>query len=214
MTRLALRSHRPHSPRYRPHLESLESRDCPNAAPTIYMGIMSVQQNHVVLSGVVMDESPAGLTVQFSGQYSGTTQTNAEGTFTVCVTPAQLGAIFASTTDNIGQASNLAQVNVTSNAPAIVNFAATRQIGNIFTFTGRVIDEHPQNLKVTFGGLPSLAGRYTFANSDGWFSLTLELASGEEGIATAQTTDWWGLNSAIAETLVSNGNSSFPAQSG
>ncbi|MCI0377405.1 MAG: hypothetical protein L0215_07355 [Gemmataceae bacterium] len=214
MTRLALRSHRAQSPRYRPHLEGLESRDCPNAAPTIFMGIMSVQQKNVVLSGVVQDESPAGLTVQFSGQYTGTTQTDSEGTFTVSVTPAQLGAIFAGTTDNIGQASNVAQVNVTSNAPAIVNFAATRLAGNIFTFTGRVVDEDPLGLKVTFGGLPSLVGRYVLAGADGSFSLTVELACGEEGIATAQTTDWWLLNSAIAETLVCNGHSSLPGQGG
>src|SRR5205807_997738 len=87
-------------------------------------------------------------------------------------------------------------------APVISNFAAVSAAPNVWTFQGQVTDESTPALTVSFGGLPSLGARMVTVNSNGWFSLTVELQDGEDGTATAQTTNSFGLDSNVAETLV------------
>ena len=50
--------------------------------------------------------------------------------------------------------------------------------------------------------LPSLNGKTATVGADGWFYLTITLQANEQGSACAQTTDWWGLTSNVAQSTV------------
>ena len=94
--------------------------------------------------------------------------------------------------------------------PEIVDFSASEGEGGWWTFSGRVDAEKrgalkPGGLIVEFGGLPSLEGQTTEVDTNGTFSLTIRLRNAprcEEGIATAQTSDWFGQPSNLAEDYV------------
>ena len=76
-------------------------------------------------------------------------------------------------------------------------------MGNFWTFSGQVTDDQSvAGLIVNLGGLPSLQGVTATVNSQGWFSVTVQLGSNESGTATAQTTDVGGLASNVAWTIV------------
>jgi hypothetical protein len=85
--------------------------------------------------------------------------------------------------------------------PHIDSFTATRAVNNIWVFQGHVTDSSP-SATVYFGGLPELEGKTAAVQSDGTFSLSVQLASGESGNATAQAFDYWGLDSNIATFMV------------
>jgi hypothetical protein len=51
---------------------------------------------------------------------------------------------------------------------------------------------------VQFSGLSGVAGQTATVDATGAFSLTVQIASGVTGDVTAQTTDWWGLQSNMA----------------
>jgi hypothetical protein len=108
--------------------------------------------------------------------------------------------------DTLGQSSNYATVFITvaqnNVAPQIVDFVAVRGPANAWTFNGRVIDEAPAGLVVTFGGL--LAGQTTTVQPNGTFSFGKVLAPGQSGLVTARTTDPIGLVSNLAQTFVFN----------
>jgi hypothetical protein len=69
-----------------------------------------------------------------------------------------------------------------------------------------VVADHPEDLVVGFGGIPSLDGQATGVESDGSFCLTIRLQNDEEGMATAQTTGLDGQPSNIAEYYVHQSN--------
>ncbi len=75
----------------------------------------------------------------------------------------------------------------------MVDFGAIEGPAQIWTFTGKILHDNPTTLVVTFTGLPSLEGRTVVVDEDGVFTLTLQLAEGEEGTVTATTTDPSGL---------------------
>jgi hypothetical protein len=154
----------------------------------------------------VIDELPAYRTVTFSGGYSGTTTTNSQGFFSIMVTANQLGPMMATTTDPAGHASNGAIYTLTSTAPVIQNFSVSELPNGWYEFTGQVTDESPQGLTVYFGGEPiSLEGHSVTVAADGTFSFAIQLngTSSDDGVATAVTTDWWGLQSNVAVCNVS-----------
>ncbi len=182
-------------------LERLEARDC-LAAPSITLSVTYLSGKNIVLSGQVTDEHPSGLTVTFSGKAEGTTTTTASGMFSVMTTATGLGTVSAVTVDSESLSSNTAQVTLCSNAPTIVEFSATYLTGTLWSFSGRVSDESPPGLTVQLGGLTSLAGKTATVGADGRFSLTVALQVGESGLATALTTDWWGLESEMATAYV------------
>lgn len=203
-------------------LEQLETRDCPapvqallyaeavpldyacycqSQAPTITLQVSYGQGRMVTLSGVVTDCDPGGLVVQFCGQVVGCTVTNEDGTFSLTAEAAGLGTVNAQTVNHQGLASNVASVQLASAAPVIHQFEATQE-GGFWVFHGVVKDESPAGLIVTFGGLPSLEGQTAVVQRDGTFTLVIQLQPGEQGTATAMTTDWWGLDSNIAKALV------------
>jgi hypothetical protein len=171
--------------------------------PAITLNLAYSGKNLVTLSGTVTDEDPAGRTVVISGAAGATVTTDVQGNYSVTV-PARLGVIRASTTDPWGQASNIAQQTATSLPPSIINFRATQGYNNLWTFQGQVNDESPAGLVVRLGGVPGLCTS-AVVGSDGWFSLTVQLAPGVSGLATAQVTDWWGLAADIAYAPVTPG---------
>ncbi|MCI0680776.1 MAG: hypothetical protein L0Y71_01620 [Gemmataceae bacterium] len=216
MLRLASALRSPRSPRssFRPRLEALESRDCPsgtdmpppapppmNMPPMISFSIAPAGPTAFTLSGSVMDEAPDGMIVHFSGAYTGSTLVGSDGSFSVTVTPNELGAVTAECTDAQGLAAQPVQQSCMSLAP-MISLSATRLVNNLWAFSGTVSDEHAAGLTVRFGGLPSLVGKYATVTAQGSYSLTVELAQGEEGTASAQTTDWWGIDSNLAEWMV------------
>lgn len=181
----------------RPRLEALEARDCP--ALTLTYNISYGAQHALTITGHVggMNSSTGGVT--FSGVVAGNAVINANGDFTYQGQATALGAVHAIARDTTGDQSPIVDANVTSAAPSVSNFAAQQGAGNCWTFTGRVTDESAAGLTVRFSGLPSLQGRMAQVQADGTFSITVQLAPGETGTATAQTTDWWGLTSNVAE---------------
>ena len=174
-----------------------------SAAPSLTLALAYGSQRSITLSGRVTDAQAGACTVQFTGVATGSTTTNADGTYSLTVNASQLGTVQARVQDTGGQTSAAAHVTVTSAAPSITHFQAIRGALNVWTFQGQVTDESAPGLTVRFGGLPSLVGRTVTVDSTGWFHLTIELQDGEQGTASAQTTDWWGLNSNLALTDVS-----------
>lgn len=170
--------------------------------PSITLSISYGAGKSVTFSGTVTDEAPAGRTVTFSGHFIGNTSVNSDGTFSITTTSASLGDVSATVTDAWGQQSNTAKVTVASSAPVITNFRAIQGPDNFWTFTGHVNDESPADLIVRFGGVAGLAGLTATVGSNGDFSLTVELMPGQVGTVTAQTTDWWGLDSNVATAVL------------
>lgn len=170
-----------------------------SAAPSVSFEISYGERRSVTLSGLVTDESAAGRTVQFTGVVAGSVVTAADGTFSYTADASGLGNIQATTTDPWGLLSNTAQAAVTSNAPVIMDLQVEADVGNMFTFSGRVVDECAAGLVVRFEGLIEAQ---TTVEQDGWFYLTIQIPYGSSGGVAAQTTDWWGLASNIAEVFV------------
>ena len=157
-----------------------------STAPSLTLSIAYGSQRSVTLSGQVTDDQAGACTVQFTGVATGSTTTNAGGTYSLTVNASQLGTVQATVQNPWGQTS-AAQVTATSAAPSITNFRAIREVGNVWTFQGQVTDESAQGLVVRFGGLPSLQGQTATVRADGTFYLTVELQDGEQGTASAQT---------------------------
>ena len=84
--------------------------------------------------------------------------------------------------------------------PVIVDFQVVRVDAGRYELTGRVFDESPGGLVVTFGGVPSAAGQTATTNADGTFSLTLSMQTDgtDMGIVTAVTQDAAGQSSNVA----------------
>src|SRR5262245_30132830 len=133
-----------------PRLEALEHRHCP-AAPSLTLIHSVAGQNLFLLTGHVTDEQPGGLTVQFSGVYTGSAQTNANGDFSITVQPSQLGNVFAQVTDSEQLTSSSVGQALASLIPTISNFRAVQVGRDAWTFSGTVTDEHAAGLVVTLG---------------------------------------------------------------
>jgi len=93
-------------------------------------------------------------------------------------------------------------VNLTNTAPQIVNFQAVQVSGTIWTLSGQVEDAYASGLVVTMGGFPELDGDTTMTDDNGNFSISVTLATGEYGTATAQTCDGWDMESNVAEWYI------------
>lgn len=204
-------------------LEFLETRDCPsgnpvtppplsgganppppvvNPAPTIQMMVTYGAQRTITLTGRVFDLNPGGLTVNFTGVVNSSAVTGPDGSFSLTTQASTLGTVEAVTKNAQGVASDKVTVLIVSGTPTISNFAAAQGFENQWTFTGKVTDESADGLVVSLGGLDSLQGQTIAVGADGWFRITIQLQEGETGVATALTTDWWGLTSQEAWCLV------------
>lgn len=173
-------------------LEALETRDCPS---TLSMGVTYGNQNSITLAGQLTNTpTPAGQTVVFNGQAAGSTTTDANGNYSITLLANGVGNVYAGTRD--GQ-SNVAQVTLTDAAPEIDDFAATPESKNLWVFTGHVTDRTAAGLVVHFGGLASLNGLTATTDSNGDFSLTVQLngTQSDNGNAGVWTTDWYNITS-------------------
>jgi hypothetical protein len=186
-------------------LEQLESRYCPAPVITNFQAHAEpmVNTKQVELTGSVSDNAAGPFTVTFSGSGVSIT-TTASGTFDVITSATSLGTVTAVATNNNTQVSGSpVDASIQDGTPSIVNFTASHVMGNMWTFSGQVIDDQSVGgLVVTLGGLPSLQGVTVTTNSQGWFSYTCQLGAGESGTATAQTQDIWGVLSNVAWTVV------------
>jgi hypothetical protein len=165
------------------------------AAPVLSLSISYGSQHNVTLSGWLTDIDAGSRPISIAGVAVGTPVTHSSGHFYLTTTASALGEVDATETDLWGQASNTATVMVSSSAPVIQDFAAVNSIGNIWTFTGRVVDNHPEGLTIRFGNIPALVGQTVTVRADGTFSFTCTLPAGTYGTASAITTGWWGLDS-------------------
>jgi hypothetical protein len=149
----------------------------------------------ITISGTVTDplSSSAGLTITFTGQATGTAVTDGNGYFSFTTDAIGLGTVLLSTSDHLGLGAN-AGVSLQAPAPTISNFAVSEGGNAIFTFSGTVSAMTPNGLTVTFGGIPALLRQTATVGSDGSFQLLVHLQAdgSDNGMATAQTTDWWG----------------------
>jgi hypothetical protein len=85
-------------------------------------------------------------------------------------------------------------------APVIVDFGWANNLGSVYVFSGRVIDERPAGLTITFGGV--LEGQSATTLADGTFFLSKVLGPEDVGIVSASTVDDLGLDSNVALTIV------------
>jgi len=169
--------------------------------PTVSFTAVWGANRQVTITGTVTDESPAQTTVVFSGAISATITPEADGSFSFTATADSLGSITAVVTDPFLQ-TGTDYATLTNTAPTISNFLGTISPGRFYTFTGHVDDEFAAGLTISFGGLPSLAGKTATVDEDGNFSLTIELPLGEDGEAQASVCDCWGTESELATHLV------------
>ena len=90
-------------------------------------------------------------------------------------------------------------------APQIVDFAAEELGNGMFVFTGRVIDESPGGLTITFGGsVASMYGRTCTTDANGYFSIVVQLKTDgtDVGWLLATTQDAQGASSNEASVFV------------
>jgi hypothetical protein len=89
-------------------------------------------------------------------------------------------------------------------APQIMNFSCSHDIGPYWTISGTVADSvnTVQGMVVHFGGVFASYGYTATVGSDGTFSVTGEFLYLQNGVATAQTSDWNGHQSNLALTII------------
>jgi hypothetical protein len=178
----------------------------PGNGPTLTLACNQMANRQVRVYGTVSDVNPANETVNFSGVISGSTTTDANGNYVFVATASTLGNITATATNASNITSNTAQTTLSNVAPIIENFTATFNGGTSWTFSGQVLDEWAMGLTVTVTSPGLQTPVTTTVGLDDMFSVTVNLAGQPYGTATAQTTDWWGATSNLAQTLVRSGN--------
>jgi virginiamycin B lyase len=141
----------------------------------------------------------AGTITETALPTSGSTPTGVAPLAPTSTTPGQIWV----TESNAGQLAFI-QANA---APRIVDFTAEALGGGLYRFSGKVIDEMPNGLTITFGGVPTMVGKTTTTASDGTFSLTVQLETegSDGGNVTATTVDMWGASSNVATVSVTPG---------
>jgi hypothetical protein len=199
---------RPRAPsprrRFRPQLEALETRACPNSVPLCITSFTTavVTGKVVHLSGQIQDLNiNPTVTLTFTGAASGTTQALANGTFGVDVTADNLGTVTAVATDNLQATSDPETANIVCAPPQIQDFTAVHGLGNYWTLSGRIVAQAADNVLVNFGGLTVLVNQQTSSQSDGTFTFTIDL-QGQTGQVTAEAIDCWNQYSNVATWVV------------
>jgi hypothetical protein len=179
-------------------LEALEARDVPS---TLITSVQYGTGTTIVLSGHFGNTStPAGQVVNIWGKANGSSVTDINGNFSITLVASGLGDVYAQVDD-----SNVADAVLVDSAPVIDKFTATEGSNDMWVFTGHVIDMNPQNLTINLGGQPvSLAGKTVTVDASGNFSIAIQLngTESDNGTATAQAVDAWGVTSNIAMTLI------------
>jgi hypothetical protein len=172
------------------------------SAPTVTVGWSYGTAGDIVVFGQVSDIDAGGRTVTLSGAVNGTVGTDASGSYSVHLRPGGSGTVIqAVVTDLWGLVSNAATVQFNPPAPVITDFSATKNTGNVWTFSGTVDSPEPAGCIVLLGGLSSLSNKCVSVATDGTFAIEIQLAVGESGTATAVASGF-GPNSDMATCLV------------
>jgi hypothetical protein len=160
------------------------------SAPAITLNYTYGTGGMITLFGTVTDIDAGWRTVTFSGALNTTVTTRSDGSFSL-TTQTGIGNIQATAMDLWGLTSAAAQVSINPTPPVITDFTGVQGANNCWTFSGKVTAQEPAGMMVALDGLPDL---HTVAQvkPDGTWSVTVQLAMGEKGTATANTTDWWG----------------------
>jgi hypothetical protein len=84
--------------------------------------------------------------------------------------------------------------SIPDGAPSILNFAAQELANGEYQITGVVLDANPSGLTVTFGGDYAISGQTTLTNSNGTFSMLVNLQATDmnAGLIKAETVDGQG----------------------
>lgn len=173
-----------------------------NLPPSISYQVEQSGPGEFRVFGVVTDELPTQATVQIGGVASGSVSPLGNGNFSFTFASTILGGMNIRAVDSIGQSSGWFNFQLSNSAPVIAPFFAEQE-GNAWIIQGRVVDEAPVGLVVTFhSAIPSIDGRTATVMSDGSFYIVAYLKIGESGTVTADTTDWFGLASNTAVTWV------------
>jgi hypothetical protein len=173
-----------------------------NLPPSISYQVEQSGPAQFRIFGVVTDEDPNLARVNIGGLVSASVTPEVNGNFTFTFNSSILGGMNIRAVDSIGQNSFLHNFQLPNQAPVIAPFYASQQ-GYAWIIQGRVADEAPAGLTVTFhSGIPSIDGRTTTVLSDGSFYIVAYLKWGESGVVSAQTTDWFGIASNTAYTWV------------
>lgn len=171
-----------------------------NQAP--YITIMSVTygaSKQITVVGQVYDENPSGLTVTLSGTASGTTTADENGQYRVTLTASSLGTLNVQTVDALGLQSNIATWMLTNQRPTISGFSYRSLGNNTYEFTGHVADDWSNaGLTVVFGSdIDVVDGKTAVTDSNGDFSLIVQIPAGEIGDVWVTVNDCWALTSDV-----------------
>jgi hypothetical protein len=173
-----------------------------NYPPLIWISFSYGPNRTVIIDGTVVDEDPGGLTVVFSGMVNGSAVTNADGTFHSVQTQLGEGHCYGLTWDREGYESNVGYGWLGNAAPQIDGFGAVDEYGS-WVFHGTVYDEYAPGLQVRFeSSIPQINGRTAVVAEDGTFTLVVNLPENTSGLVCAVATDWWGLDSEGAYTMI------------
>ena len=152
---------------------------------------------NVLLSGSVQDESPAGLTVSFSGVSSGSTTTDASGNFSLVALASDLGDVTATVSDAWGAASLPATATLGSQAPVVQLDQPQTDATGMVTVSGYVSALSPGGLSVDVSG--AVNGTAT-TDASGYFTLTAQ--SSGPGTVSVTATNSWNQTSSPAQATV------------
>jgi len=190
----------------------LETRDCPSAPypypsssynPPVIDSLNAVNTNgHLVeISGEVGAAFPECVSVDFTGVVTAHIQANTDGSFDFVAEATDVGTITAVATDSeVSLSSETATAVITSLGaapPTIVSFDGEQGLGTCWTFTGEVEGVSPELMIITFSGLQTLQNVTITPNSDGEFTICVQLldSPADTGLLTVVATDCWGQNS-------------------
>src|SRR5262249_37573763 len=125
--------------------------------------------HNVELSGVVLGDQVAGLTVTFSGAYTGTATTDASGCYDLITTGASVGTVYAVVSGGYHVDSDPVQADILIDAPSLT-LGITDSTGDTVTFCGTLTSMDSAWQTVSISGAP-LGSVTTDANGNFTFTV-------------------------------------------
>jgi hypothetical protein len=181
---------------YRPRIDELEERCCPDASH-VTLNALVLPGHLVQLSGTVTGGQVAGLQIQFTGTVSDVTTTDTNGNFSDTTSQASLGTVYAAGLSN-AQPTDTAQATIAVAAP-VLSLSISYGLQHNVTLSGRLTDFDAGNRSVSISGV---AAGTPVTDSSGNFSLTTTASA--LGEVDATETDLWGQASNTATVMVSD----------
>jgi hypothetical protein len=181
---------------YRPRIDELEERCCPDASH-VTLNALVLPGHMVQLSGTVTGGQVAGLQIQFTGTVSGVTTTDTNGNFSYTTSQASLGTVYAAGLSN-AQPTDTAQATIAVAAPVLSLSISYGSQHNV-TLSGRLTDLDAGSRPVSITGV---AAGTPVTDRSGNFSLTTTASA--LGEVDATESDLWGQVSSKATVMVSD----------